>query len=303
MTRDLFPGVSLSHAAILDIQTRLEQIHSDDVLLNFSQLFWISGLMVLLWGTLHGATRLITTQKFSPELEFHLIEKYKATIVMNAVYQMVSLVKSDLINETDLSSVKHYLVAGNKVPYDISAKLNEYLSNGNVHNVIGMTETSGIYAGVFPEFSDKDTVGKLLSSVKAKIVDDDGNACGINSNGELCLKFNYKLIGYYGSPDATEQVFDEDGFFVTGDIAYFDENGYLFIVDRKKEMLKYYNFQVTPSEIEGFLLNSTEIEAACVVGVPDITACDLPAAAIIRKKHSKITEQDIFLMVESNIYI
>lgn len=255
--------------------------------------------MNLLWGVLFGATRIITTQKFSPELEFHLIEKYKVTLVMNAVYQMVSLVKSSLIETTDLSTVKHYFVAGNKVPYVIAAKLNKYLVNGNVHNVIGMTETSGIYAGVFPEFSDKDTVGKLLSSVKAKIVDDSGNACGININGELGLKFNYKLIGYYGNRDATEQVFDEEGFLMTGDIAHFDENGYLFVVDRKKEMLKCYNFQVTPSEIEGLLINSADIEAACVVGIPDIIAGDLPAVAIIRKNNSKVTEQDISLMVES----
>lgn len=84
----------------------------------------------------------------------------------------------------------------------------------------------------------------------------------------------------------------------TGDLGYFDERGDLHITGRKKELFKYCNFQISPSEIDSYLTESPEIESACVVGIPDESmAIDLPAAAIIRAKGSEITEKDVFDLV------
>lgn len=133
-----------------------------------------------------------------------------------------------------------------------------------------------------------------------KIVDDDGNRCGVNVDGEICLKTTYKFIGYYNNREATEELFDKEGFLKTGDIGHFDEDGDLFIVDRKKDLLKYCNFQISPSEIDSYLIESPAIKSACVVGIPDPLVTDLPAAVVVRADGSNITEEEICNMVAGN---
>lgn len=283
------------------MQTNLETVQSDDILLCFSQLYWLTGVVTLLTGTLYGATRLITTQRFSTELAFRLIPQYKVSFIINAVYQLASMVRHDQIDKVDLTSLKNYCVGGSKVPVGMASEFNKHFPDGDVYDILGMTETAGIYASGPARNSDKGTVGRLSYDIVAKIIDEDGKRCGINVDGEVCLKPRYKHLGYYNNPKATEEAFDNEGFFLTGDIGHFDEDGDLFIIDRKKDMLKYCNYQVTPSEIEAILSKSKDIEGACVVGIPDLVATDLPAAAIIRKKGSAITAKEVYNIVAGDV--
>lgn len=87
----------------------------------------------------------------------------------------------------------------------------------------------------------------------------------------------------------------------TGDIGHFDEDGNLYFVDRKKDLLKYCNAHVSPSEIDTFLTETSDIKSACVVGIPDADSNDLPAAVIVRSEESKITENDVFNLVAGMI--
>ena len=97
-----------------------------------------------------------------------------------------------------------------------------------------------------------------------------------------------------GIRDSTNAAFDEDGFILTGDIGYFDEKGDLFIVDRKKDLIRCNNYQVSPSEIESFLMKSLSIKVVCVAGIRDETSNELPAAFIVRNPGSNITEKEVF---------
>lgn len=277
--------------------TRFDIVNSDDTMLCFSSLYWLSGLLTLLIGTLNGATRLITTELFSPELLFRLIEQYKVTFVLNTPYQMVLSLKNALIKQTDLSSLKKYFVGGSKVPFGASIEFNKCVPNAKFFNAYGMSELSGVASSDFPESSGRDTVGQLVSGLTVKIIDGNGKRCGVNINGEICLKSQYKFIGYYGNQAATDELFDKEEFLLSGDIGYFDEDGYLYLVDRKKDLLKYCNFQISPSEIEAYLIESPDIKSVCVVGIPDDIATDLPAAVIIRNENSNITDKQIYKMV------
>lgn len=296
-----FVGVSLSHAALLNMQSDLELIQSNDIMLNFSQLYWITGMMSLLWGTLFGTTRIITTEQFSPELAFRLIPQYKVSCIINGVYQMVSMLKNDAIDQVDLTTIKRYFVGGSKVPFGLASEFNKYFPNGETYIGIGMTEVAGLYALAEAKNSDKDTVGHLASDVVAKIVDDYGNRCGVMVDGEVCLKLRYNFLGYYDNPEATKQAIDSEGFLLTGDIGHFDEDGNLYIVDRKKDLMKYCSYQITPTELEAVLLQSPEIEKVCVVGIPDIVATDLPAVAVVRKEGSRISAKDIYDIVADSL--
>lgn len=274
--------------------TQYDIIESNDVLLCFSSLYWISGWFTLLLGTLNGATRIITTQTFTAELQFNLVEKYKVTFACNAPHHMALMLRSDCLDQADLSSLKFQLVPGGKCPLHVQNAISSRMPNGHVHAGYGLSEAASVMTC---NLGNKDSAGQLLSFYTLKIIDEDGNRCGIDEDGEICFKTNYKFLGYYGNQKATYDSFDDDGFFLTGDIGHFDEDGDLFIVDRKKDLLKYCNYQISPSEIESYLIRSPDIKLACVVGIPDEVAVDLPAAFIVRNERSNITENDVFNMI------
>lgn len=127
----------------------------------------------------------------------------------------------------------------------------------------------------------------------SQIVDDDGNTLNINEIGEIYVKSPTMFLGYAGNPDETRQAFDVHGWLKTGDLGYFSEDGEIFVVDRKKEMIKYLNYQVAPSELEGCILQIEGVRAVCVVGIPDILVGDLAAAVIVKERNSFLIEQDI----------
>lgn len=295
-TTGLAKGVCMSHAAILDQMTRGFDVPADSVLLCFSTLYWLSGVVILLLGTMNLATRVITTEAFSPELLLRLIEQYKVTLLLNSSHHLVLAVKSKDLQRTDLSSVKTWFVGGSKVPLDTCIQINKYLSSGAVHVGYGMSELSGVAAVNMP-YRESEAVGVLVSGIQLKIVDENGTRLSIGESGEVCIKTVYKFGGYYGNVESTEALFDAEGFIQTGDIGHVDEEGLLYITDRKKDFLKYCSYMISPTEIENELIACPEIVSVCVVGIPDEVSGDLPAAVIVRNTSSKITEEEVQEMV------
>lgn len=295
----LFPqGVTVSHEALLTAQVDFELVHSHDVMLNFWEPFWLTSTSFLIWGTLFGATRIITTETETAELAFRLIEKYKVSFMFDVVPFLIEMLHSKAIDQHDLTSLRNYFCVGSRPPPGMLTKLNGYFPAGQTHNSIGMTEMAGSYAASCANYGDDGAAGQLANGVEAKIIDVNGNRCGPNEKGELYLKPRYRLLGYYNNPEATEQAFDAEGFLMTGDIGYFDaSNTNLYVVDRKKDIIRYNFHQISPSEIEAVLMRSPEIARVCVAGIPDAVAIDLPAAAIIRKKGSSITEKEVYDMI------
>lgn len=293
-TTGLSKGVCLSHAVLAHSVGSSNTIHSDDVLLCYSPLFWISGLLTLLSGTIKGAKRIITTESFSPELQFRMVKDYKVTYILSPPYHVGLSLKNDRLDSADLSSVVCQIVGGSKVPVEMPEQWSKYLKDGNnVSAAYGFSETSGIVTLDYPRSGKKGSNGALCPGFIVKIIDENGKRCGTNVNGEICTKSPIKFLGYFGNEKATRDLFDSEGFLMSGDIGHFDDDGYLYIVDRKKDVLKYRGHQLTPGEIEDFLLQRPEIASVCVVGIPDGNGSDLPAAVVIRSKNMNINEADI----------
>lgn len=248
-------------------------------------------------SSIRGSTAVITKRKFSVDLQLRLVEQYKISFLMNSPHHLVMMLKSENLKTSDLSSIKCYFVGGNRMPIGAPVEINKYLSNGRLCTAYGLTEISLLLSTTFGEFVEKDTAGKLVNGAVVKIVDDNGFRCGVGVDGEICIKNNHPFLGYYGNEKATAEAYDSEGFILTGDLGRFDEDGYIYIVDRVKEIFKYCSCNVYPSEIESCLIQSPDIESACVVGIPDNLVGDLPAAAVVRKKNSTITERDIYDMV------
>lgn len=263
---------------------------------------WITGLIFLLMGTINGATRIATTKEFSPELQMRIIEDYKVTISFHQSYHLVDILKSGLISRTNLSNIKHMVVAGSKMPFNIRKEINSYLPHGSVNILYGLTEMAATVTADFPNYTDEDTVGRLVNGFTVKIIDEHGNRCGIDVDGEIRLKSRYKFLGYFKNEQLTKETVDEEGFLLTGDVGHIDKDGYLHLVDRKKELIAYY-FKIAPSDIESLLLKSPDIKTACVVGVPYDPVIEIPAAVIVRANESTITEDDVCKLVEGILLI
>lgn len=116
------------------------------------------------------------------------------------------------------------------------------------------------------------------------------------------IKIKYYPQGYSNNPEANKDAIDNDGWLHTGDIGQFDSDGYLYIVDRVKDILKYQSFQISPTELENTIMKIDGIQMACVVGIPDPVSIELPAAAIIRNG-SHITANKIYKFVEGLLII
>lgn len=184
------------------------------------------------------------------------------------------------------------------MPLSIAHEFNSYLPNGSVNTGYGLTEVGYNVSVDFPHFSGKDTVGRLVSGYTVKIVDDQGNRCGVGVSGEICIKSRHKFLGYYKNEELTRAALDDEGFFLTGDIGHIDADQHLCISDRKKNVIVYCNDWVFPTEIEAVLLKCVGIESVCVVGVPYDTVVEVPAAVVVRASGSTITEEEISKLVE-----
>jgi len=150
----------------------------------------------------------------------------------------------------------------------------------------GMTETSLAIALTPPNPTHVKlgAAGVLIPNLEGIVVEPDSRAeLGPHERGELLVRGPNIMRGYLNNPDATRWTIDPDGWLHTGDIAYVDDEGYLFVVDRLKELIKYKGMQVAPAELEGVLLTHPAITDAAVIGIPDAEAGEVPKAFVVLK--------------------
>lgn len=297
-TTGLSKGVGLTHAAILENMLKMSPLIQDDVLLCFSSLYWLSGFLTLMLATIVGARRIITTETFNPELFLYIVEKYKVTVTMTSPSYVALLLQSDRLCQSSLSSMKLFWCGGSYVAEELTREMNKYLINGKVQVAYGLTEIAGMLSANNTS-RNPNSVGKLVFNVKVKLIDDNGQCCGVNETGEICCKPLYPFLGYFGDDENTKQMLDDNGWLHTGDAGYFDADGYLYIVDRKKDILKYMNYQISPSELESIILTCDGVANVCIVGIPDLVKTDLPAAVVVRTHFGhRITSEEIKNVVQ-----
>uniref|UniRef100_A0A1B0D5Z3 Acyl-coa synthetase n=1 Tax=Phlebotomus papatasi TaxID=29031 RepID=A0A1B0D5Z3_PHLPP len=300
-TTGMSKGVSLTHQHFLYMMSYpvFVDCYHNGIMLCFSSLYWLSGMAHLLLTTFLGMTRVITTETFNVDLCLDIIQKYQVTHLITAPVQLAGILSHKSLSPTSLASIREYMVGGSVVPKDNWLKIQAYMPNGSIKIVYGMSEVG--YATCQEYRSTKYSTGKLAPDLQLKIVGDDGQNCPPGQTGEICFKPRFKFIGYIGNPEATNEIVDADGWVHSGDIGMMDADGDLQIVDRMKEILKYSNHHVSPSEIEEIIFSHPEVEYVAVVGVPDAVFTDLPAAMVVRKEGGTVTEKEISQLVASQL--
>ena len=194
--------------------------------------------------------------------------------------------------------MKTFFCGGSIVAAELVKRMNTLMPNAEVLTAYGLSETGGMVTINIKGQNKFDSVGKLLSNTFIKIVDNDGNSCDIGEDGEILAKVLYPFLGYFNNPEANKNIIGENDWLHTGDIGYFDTEGFLYVIDRKKDIMKYMNYHISPSEIENVIMKHEGVVNVCVVPVPDLVATDFPAALVILNNKCVVTEKEIEELVE-----
>jgi len=221
-----------------------------------------------------------------------LIERERVTNAGGVPVMARELIMHPDFAKTDTSSLLAITGGGAPVQPDLVGKIDEAVKTARPSTGYGMTETCGIISAVGADFyvGKPESVGRPLPDFEVKCVDDDGNAVPDGQVGELWVKGAQVIKGYLNRPDATAESIT-DGWLHTGDVARLDEDGFLYIVDRKKDMLLRGGENVYCAEVEACVHRHPAVAECCVFGVPDARLGEEVAAAVrLRPGHSLTAE-------------
>uniref|UniRef100_A0A182R0G8 AMP-dependent synthetase/ligase domain-containing protein n=1 Tax=Anopheles farauti TaxID=69004 RepID=A0A182R0G8_9DIPT len=298
-TTGLPKGVCLSHAFFVDGMVFSTET-SDGPIFNFSSLFWATGIFAVMTSLLHGRPRVLTGKPCQPELLIDLIETYRIENLFTPPSYVTQLLAHPRFARADLSSVRHWQLGGSMVPSELILRLQKHLPNGHVRSIYGSSEVGFIThseAIVTPG-----SVGPLAVNIECRVVDEDGHVVGPGVTGELLLRHRYMFLGYLHNEEATKSALTEDGFFRTGDIGYMQADGSLYVIDRIKDIIKYNNYQVSPSELEDIIQKIDGVRQVCVIGIPSPDgSSDMPMAVVERKAGSTVCEEEIIRLVDGQV--
>nr|XP_043617404.1 4-coumarate--CoA ligase-like 9 [Erigeron canadensis] len=266
-------------------------------------LFHVFGFFMLIRAVSVGET-LVLMGRFDFENMLKAVERYKVTYMPVSPPLVVAMAKSDLVSKYDLSSLLLIGCGGAPLGKEVAKSFAARFPDVEIVQGYGMTETGGGVTGMNkPEECDRHgSAGRLSSNVEAKIVDPEtGKSLSPMQQGELWLRGPMIMKGYVGNKEATVATLDSEGWLKTGDLCYFDSDGFLYIVDRLKELIKYKAYQVPPAELERYLHSIPEVADAAVIPYPDEEAGEIPMAYVVRRPGSKINEAQIIEIIAKQV--
>ncbi len=221
-------------------------------------------------NALHAGHPVVYMDKWDPEKTLALIEQYGCThthMVPTQFHRMLQL-PDDVRAKYDVSSMKYAIHAAAPCPIDVKRKMIDWWGE-SIIEYYGATEGGGTLATAAQWLEFPGTVGTVWPNSTLKIVDDDGNECPTGTPGIVWMKMSTGDFEYKGDKAKTDDSHDADGFFTVGDVGYLNEEGYLFLCDRKSDMIIAGGVNIYPAEIEGELLAHPQIADAAVFGIPD----------------------------------
>ncbi|MFE2355941.1 4-coumarate--CoA ligase family protein [Streptomyces parvulus] len=303
-------GVMLTHRQIATNLAQLEPLVPavpGDRVLAVLPFFHIYGLTALMNAPLRLGATVVVLPRFDLEQFLAAIQNHRITGLYVAPPIVLALAKHPVVADYDLSSLKYIVSAAAPLDARLAAACSHRLGLPPVGQAYGMTELSpGTHVVPLDAMADAPpgTVGKLIAGTEMRIVSltDPGKDLGVGEAGEILIRGPQIMKGYLGRPDATAAMIDEDGWLHTGDVGHADADGWLFVVDRVKELIKYKGFQVAPAELEALLLTHPGVADAAVVGTHDDDGNEVPHAHVVRRPDAPgLTEGEIMMYVAERV--
>ncbi|QQN66261.1 fatty acid--CoA ligase [Bradyrhizobium diazoefficiens] len=305
-------GAMLSHANFLNlVQTgnaedkpEWNRWSTDDVSLVAMPIFHIGGSGWGVMGFYHGA-RGVIAREFDPTKVLDFFELSGITKLFMVPAAMQFVVRQPRAKTMDFSRLKYMLYGASPIPAALLKECIEVFKCGFVQ-MYGMTETTGTIVALPPEdhvegLERMRSAGKALPGVEIAVLDVDGKPLPPREVGEIVTRSGSNMAGYWNLPEATASTLRSDGWLRTGDAGYMDEDGYLYIHDRIKDMIISGGENIYPAEVESALCDHPDIAEAAVIGVPDDKWGEAVKAMVVMKSDKSATATDIINFTRERI--
>ncbi|XP_072930482.1 uncharacterized protein [Epargyreus clarus] len=311
-TTGLPKGVELSHFNLIanceQINDPLVRCHQEttashqDKVMAILPYFHIYAATVIMFHKMAHGIQLVSLPKFQPEAFLEALVKYKTNVIFVAPPLVIMMATHPASSAKTLQYLE--IVINGAAPLAASdadrffSKVGHKMRFGQGY---GLTETSPVVSITAAASKNYGSVGCIVANTEVKVIDSEFNALGPNTKGELIVRGPQVMKGYKNNPEANTEVFTDDGFFRTGDMAEIDHTGEITITDRLKELIKVKGFQVPPAELEAVLREHPAINDAAVIGVPHPAKGESPKAFVVLKNGSKVSTKEIQDFIDTRV--
>lgn len=255
-------------------------------------LFHVFGLTCGLNASVLKGSCLTLIPRFDPEKALEVVGRDRVTVFEGVPTMYAGMLHAKGADDADMSSLRTCISGGSAMPVEVMKSF-EKKFDCIVLEGYGLSETSPVASFNQPGQERKPgSIGTAVRGCELKIVDDDGNDVPQGENGEIAIKGENVMKGYWGREEATADSI-KDGWFLTGDVATMDEDGYFFIVDRKKDLIIRGGYNVYPREVEEALYEHESVREVAVIGIPDDTMGEEVGAAVALKDGEKVDVEDL----------
>lgn len=264
--------------------------------------FHIFGFNALMLNQMSFGCKLVTMPYFKPELFLQTIAGHRADVLFLVPPMVVFLGKHPAVKPEHLQSVKGIISGAAPLSAtDADAVLNK---NRNIifRQGYGLTETNGGTTIGRRDDSNHSSVGHAMANTEIKIADvNTQEALGVDREGEIWIRSPALMTGYYRNDEATKEVMTDDGWYKTGDIGKYDDNKYLYVTERLKELIKVKGFQVPPAELETIIRTHPKVLDCAVLGIPDPISGEVPKAFVVPQPNQTLKPEEFLDFVNSKV--
>src|SRR3954464_5318310 len=305
-TTGLPKGVMLTHRNVVANLCQIREVQrltEDDTVIGVRPFLHIYGMTVIMNQALRVGATVVTMPRFDLGDFLTLVERHRVTKAHLVPPIVLALAKHPAVADRDLSSLQWI----NSGAAPLSAELADACAARLGCKVVqgyGLTETSPVTHAVPVERAANrpGSIGPPIPSTECKVVDLlDGHELGPGEDGEVLIRGPQVMRGYLGDDKATARTLDAEGWLHTGDIGHADEDGWFYLVDRLKELIKYKGFQVAPAELEAVLLEHPDVGDAAVVASPDEEAGEIPKAFVVPASGAELDVEELKAFVAERV--
>lgn len=284
-TTGLPKGVMLTHHNLVAniCQTNgMLNYREDDIGLAVLPFFHIYGMQVLMNGWLAEGSTVVTMPRFDMEDALATIQRHKITQFFAVPPIVLGMAKSPLTDKYDLSSLTRVFSGAAPLGADLSEEASARIDCPVVQGY-GLTEASPVTHVSSGQLKKAGCSGVTVPNTLCRLIDENGQDVPAGESGELLIKGPQVMKGYLGNKEATHATIDDGNWLHTGDVACIDEDGFITLVDRVKELIKYKGFQVAPAELEALIVTHPSVADVAVIGIADEEAGEIPKAFVVSK--------------------
>jgi len=291
-------GVALSHTNLLTAAAGTADaigLGANDVVVGVSALFHVFGLGPGLLSTLLAGASVVVHEETDAESVLEGAERHRATVHYGIPTHFIAELDALRRRPRDLSSLRLAVIAGAPVGDELVERLRNLLGV-TVTTAYTVTETSSTVSASRPEDPREKrrfTVGRPIAGTSVRVLESDGTELPVESVGEIAVKGPGVMLGYHRQPRETRAAFDAEGYFLTGDLGLLDEEGYLHLVGRKKDVIIKAGFNVYPREVEARIESHPAVQEVAVVGVPDPLLGEAICACVVPVEGAIVTDREI----------